>query len=127
MTVRQQKEESLREYVGRFNQEMLVVDDVDDKVAVTAFMSGIRPGKLLFSLSKRPPLDMAELMLRAQRHRNAEDAMSAQKESERGSSSRTEKKRLNSSKDERDAKTSRGGSQSRARIEDKREHYRELD
>ena len=64
-TIRQKKDETLREYVGRFNQETLAVDDVDDKVAVTAFMSGIRTGKLLFSLSKRPPHDMAELMLRA--------------------------------------------------------------
>lgn len=71
---------------------------------------------------------MAELMLRAQKHMNAEDAMSARKESNGGSNSRPDKKRSNSSsKEEREAKTSWGSSQSRARIEDKREGYRELD
>lgn len=92
LTVRQRREETLREYVSRFNKETLTVDDLDDKVSVTAFMSGIQPGKLLFSLAKRPPTDMAELMLRTQKHMNAEDAMTARGETEDGSGLRATRK-----------------------------------
>lgn len=43
-------------------------------------MSGLLPTKFLFSLSKSPLSSMTELMLRAQKHMNAEDAMTARRD-----------------------------------------------
>ncbi|XP_059654814.1 uncharacterized protein LOC132301590 [Cornus florida] len=68
LNVKQQKGESLRDYISRFNTEMLQVEEVDDKVAI-----------FLFSLSKEAPTTMTELMVRARKHMNAEDAMNARK------------------------------------------------
>lgn len=77
LNAKQTKGESLRDYVSRFNQEVLQVDDANEKVMLTAFMGGLLLTKFLFSLSRSPPSNMAELMLRAQKHMNAEDEMAA--------------------------------------------------
>lgn len=79
LNVKQVKGESLRDYVSRFNQEVMQVDDADEKVVLTAFMGGLLPTKFTFTLSKSPPNNMAELMLWAQKHMNIEDAMAARK------------------------------------------------
>ena len=46
MTVHQRPEESLREYMVRFNNESLQVRDRDDKVVMAAFVNGLRKQKL---------------------------------------------------------------------------------
>ncbi|XP_059668905.1 uncharacterized protein LOC132313995 [Cornus florida] len=69
-----------------------LVEEVDDKVALTAFMGGLQTSKFLFSLSKEAPTSMTELMVRAWKHINAEDAMNAQKNKD-GEDKRSEKKR----------------------------------
>ncbi|XP_059639467.1 uncharacterized protein LOC132281816 [Cornus florida] len=56
-----------------------LVEEVDDKVAFTAFMGGLQTSKFLFSLSKEAPTSMTKLMVRAWKHMNAEDAMNARK------------------------------------------------
>lgn len=38
VNVKQAKGESLRDYVAHFNQEVMQVDDADEKVVLTAFM-----------------------------------------------------------------------------------------
>lgn len=43
-------------------------------------MGGLLPTKFLFSPSKYPPSNMAELMLRAQKHMNTEDAMTTRRD-----------------------------------------------
>lgn len=53
------------------------VNDANEKVVFTAFMGGMLPTKFLFSLSKSPSSNIAELMLQAQKHMNVEDAMVA--------------------------------------------------
>ncbi|XP_059629876.1 uncharacterized protein LOC132272805 [Cornus florida] len=82
LTMKQQKGKPLREYINRFNIEMLQVDKADDKVTLTAFMGGLHTSRFLFSLSKEPPTSMAELLVRARKHINAEDVMSARKGNE---------------------------------------------
>ncbi|XP_059659077.1 uncharacterized protein LOC132305453 [Cornus florida] len=69
-----------------------LVEEVDDKVALTAFMGGLQTSKFLFSLSKEAPTSMTELMVRAWKHMNAEDAMNARKNKD-GEDKRSEKKR----------------------------------
>ncbi|XP_059663781.1 uncharacterized protein LOC132309494 [Cornus florida] len=92
LTVKQQKGESLRDYISRFNTEMLQVEEADDKVALTAFMGGLQTSRFLFSLSEEPPTSMAELLVRAKRHMNAEDAMITRKGKE-GEDKKSDKKK----------------------------------
>jgi len=49
----------------------------DDKVLVTAFMRGLRPGEFLFSFYKNDPKAMVEVLYKAMKYMNAEDAMIA--------------------------------------------------
>ncbi|XP_059663886.1 uncharacterized protein LOC132309611 [Cornus florida] len=92
LTIKQQKGESLRDYIGRFNTKMLQVEEADDKVALAAFMGGLQTSRFLFSLSEEPPTSMAELLVRAKKHMNAEDAMMARKGKE-GDDKKADKKR----------------------------------
>ncbi|XP_059638538.1 uncharacterized protein LOC132280801 [Cornus florida] len=104
LNVKQQKGESLRDYISRFNTEMLQVEEVDDKVALTAFMGGLQTSKFLFSLSKEAPTSMTELMVRARKHMNADDAMNARKNKD-GKDKRSDKKRpAPSTREERELK-----------------------
>ncbi|XP_059638638.1 uncharacterized protein LOC132280897 [Cornus florida] len=104
LNVKQQKGESLCDYISRFNTEMLQVEEVDDKVALTAFMGGLQTSKFLFSLSKEAPTSMIELMVRARKHMNADDAMNARKNKD-GEDKRSDKKRpAPSTREERELK-----------------------
>ncbi|XP_059658660.1 uncharacterized protein LOC132304983 [Cornus florida] len=104
LTVKQQKGESLRDYIGCFNTEMLQVEEADGKVALAAFMGGLQTSRFLFSLSEEPPTNMAELLVRAKKHMNAEDAMMARKGKE-GDDKKADKKRLAlTTKDEKETK-----------------------
>ncbi|GFY98557.1 hypothetical protein Acr_12g0010980 [Actinidia rufa] len=55
-TVHQKETESLKDFVKRFNQAILEVEDPSDKVIIMAMMKGgLRPGPLFDSLSKNVP------------------------------------------------------------------------
>lgn len=77
LNVKQNKGESLQDYMVWFNKEMLQVDDTKEKVVVATLMTGLLPFKFLFSLSKNHPLRMADLMLKEHKYMNAEDTLSA--------------------------------------------------
>ena len=53
------------------------MDEADDKVQLTTFKVGLRSRDLVASLAKNPPRTMAEMLLKAQKYMNAEDAMAA--------------------------------------------------
>nr|XP_027103133.1 uncharacterized protein LOC113724429 [Coffea arabica] len=74
MTIQQKSEESLREYMVRFNNESLQVRDRDDKVAMAAFINGLRKQKLYTELVERPPKSVREMLDRAHEKANAEEA-----------------------------------------------------
>ena len=65
----------LRSYIARFNKEALSIDEVDDKILVVAFINGLRKGKFLFSLYKNDPKTMSDVLYRATKYMNAEDAL----------------------------------------------------
>ena len=65
----------MRSYVTRFTQETLEVDKVDDKVWLTAFKVGLKSREFVVSLAKNPPKMMGEMLLKAQKYMNAEDAL----------------------------------------------------
>lgn len=64
-------------YVTYFNKEALRIDEADDKVLVTAFTSGLKRGKFLFSIYKNDPKTMAKALYKATNYMNAEDEMKA--------------------------------------------------
>ena len=75
MSIRQREGEMLRSYIARFNKEALSIDEADDKILVAAFTNGLRKGKFLFSLYKNDPKTMSEVLYRATKYMNAEDAL----------------------------------------------------
>ena len=75
--------EILRLYVKRFTWETLEVDKVDDKVQLTTFKAGLKSREFVVSLVKNPPKTMAEMLLKAQKYMNAEDALAAIKDVEK--------------------------------------------
>ena len=106
LTVKQSPQENLRSYVQRFNSESLKVDIPYEKFVITAFVAGlgIQSKDLMFSISKNPQASMAEVLTKAKKYINCEEALM----SKRGSSSvqkeksKDEKKRDRSPRRRRD-------------------------
>ena len=67
----------LRSYITRFNKEDCSIDEVDDKILVAAFTNGLRKGKFLFSLYKNDPKTMSDVLYKATKYMNIEDALLA--------------------------------------------------
>ena len=78
LSIMQQEDEILSSYITCFNNEALLIDEVGDKVLVTAFTRGLRPGEFLFSLYKNEPKTMAKMLYKTTKYMNTEDAMIAQ-------------------------------------------------
>ena len=83
MNIKQREDETLRTYITRFNNEALSIDEADDKILVAAFTNGLRKGKFLFSLYKNNPKTISEVLYRATKYMNAEDALLAREEKPR--------------------------------------------
>ncbi|XP_030959025.1 uncharacterized protein LOC115980972 [Quercus lobata] len=83
MNIKQWEDKTLRSYITRFNKEMLSIDEADDKILVTTFTNGLRKGKFLFSLYKNDPKTMSDVLYKATKYMNAEDALLARKEKPR--------------------------------------------
>ena len=64
----------------RFTRETLEVDETDDKVQLTTFKAGLKSKELMITLAKNPPQMMAEMLLKAQKYMNVEDALVAIKD-----------------------------------------------
>ena len=58
-----------------FNREVLEVDEVKDKLQLTTFKVGLKSKDFVATLAKSPPESMAEMLLKAQKYMNAEDAL----------------------------------------------------
>jgi len=83
MNIKQQEDEMLRSYITRFNKEALSINEADDKILVAAFTNGLRKGKFLFSLYKNNPKTISDVLYRATKYMNAEDALLAREEKPR--------------------------------------------
>ena len=70
----------LSAYIARFNKEALSIDEADDEILAAAFTNGLRKGKFLFSLYKNDLKTMSDVLYRATKYMNAEDALLAHKE-----------------------------------------------
>ena len=83
LTIRQGEKETLRSYVKRFTRETLEVGEADDKVQLMTFKAGLKSRESVASLMRNPLKTMAEMLLKAQKYMNAEDALVAIKDVER--------------------------------------------
>jgi len=80
MSIKLREDETLRSYITHFNKEALSIDEVDDKILVAVFTNGLRKGKFLFSLYKNDPKTMLDMLYRATKYMNVEDALLAREE-----------------------------------------------
>ena len=110
LTIKQSSQESLRSYVQRFNAESLKVDIPDEKFAITAFIArlGVQSKDLMFSISKNPQASMAEVLAKAEKYINGEEALISKKgsSSTHKEKSRTDKRQGRSPKRQRDRERS---------------------
>ena len=77
MNIKQREDETLRSYIPRFNKEALSIDEADDKILVATFTNDLLKGKFLVSLYKNDPKTMSDVLYRATKYMNAEDALLA--------------------------------------------------
>ena len=83
LTIRQGEKETLRSYMKRFTRETLEVDKVDDIVQLMTFKAGLKSRDFVLSLVKNPPKMMVEMLLKAKKYMNAEDALATIKDVEK--------------------------------------------
>ena len=60
-----------------FNKDALLINEANDKVFVTTFTNGLQPGEFLFAIYKIDPKTMADMLYKARKYMNVEDAMIA--------------------------------------------------
>ncbi|XP_027063006.2 uncharacterized protein [Coffea arabica] len=84
MAIRQRSDESLRNFMTRFNTESLQIRDKDEKVVMAAFVNGLRVEDLFYKLAEQPPANLEEFLIRAQAAANVEEVARLKKKSDRG-------------------------------------------
>ena len=67
----------MRSYVTHFTRGILEIDEADDKVQLTTFKAGLKYRDFVVSLAKNPLKTMAEMLMKAQKYMNVEDALAA--------------------------------------------------
>ncbi|XP_058096242.1 uncharacterized protein LOC131241468 [Magnolia sinica] len=70
-TLKQGNKETLKDFIVRFNEEALLVEDYDDKMTLSTMFNGLRERKFTLSTGKNPPITLAELISRAHKYTNA--------------------------------------------------------
>ena len=77
LTIKQGEKEPLRFYVTHFTRGILELDEADDKVQLMTFKVGLKSREFMVSLAKNPSKTMVEMLLKAQKYMNAENALAA--------------------------------------------------
>ncbi|KAL2226526.1 uncharacterized protein LOC105160137 [Sesamum indicum] len=80
--IRQREEETLKNFMGRFNNETLEVQELRNYMIVSILIHGLRKGPFISVLARDPPGDVEQLMALAQKYIDEEE-MNAMKDSER--------------------------------------------
>ena len=118
LTIKQGTQKSLKSYVQRFNAESLKIDVLDEKFAVTAFIAGlgVQSKDLMFSISKNPQANMTEVLAKAEKYINGEEALISKKESSsvRKEKGTTDRRRGRSPKRPSDQRKSPGAERERS-------------
>ena len=58
-----------------FNREAFLINEADDKILVTAFTNGLQFGEFLFAIYNNDLKTMADMLYKAMKYMNAEDAI----------------------------------------------------
>ena len=118
LTIKQGSQESLKSYVQRFNAESLKIDVPEEKFAITAFIAGlgVQSKDLMFSISKNPQASMAEVLAKAEKYINGEEALLSKRESSSASKEKgaTDRRRGRSPKRQGDQRKSPGAERERS-------------
>ena len=77
--IKQGRDESLRDYLNRFNCEAVQVPDLCDQAAILTISAGLQPGPFAESLAKKPPLDLDDLKRRSMKYINLEEFSNAER------------------------------------------------
>ena len=109
LTIRQWEKETLRSYVKQFTRETLEVDEVDDKVQLITFKARLKSKEFVMSLVKNPPKMMAEMLLKAQKYMNVEEALAAIRDVEKPTDKGKEDDRRRQKRECPDCRTSDRG------------------
>ncbi|KAL2243756.1 UNVERIFIED_CONTAM: hypothetical protein Sindi_0493600 [Sesamum indicum] len=80
--IRQREDEALENFMGRFNNETLEVQELRIHMLVSILIHGLRKGPFTSTLARDPPSDVEQLMALAQKYIVKEE-MNAMKDSER--------------------------------------------
>ncbi|XP_058092444.1 uncharacterized protein LOC131238870 [Magnolia sinica] len=72
-TLKQGNKEPLKDYIARFNEEALLVEDYNDKITLSAMFSRLKEGKFTFSIGKNPLTTLAKLISRAHKYTKVEE------------------------------------------------------
>ncbi|KAH7866767.1 hypothetical protein Vadar_024582 [Vaccinium darrowii] len=65
LNVRQEKGESLPNFLKCFSNKALLVDEIDNKVTLTAFIGGLQPTWFFYHISEKLTTNIAELINKA--------------------------------------------------------------
>ncbi|XP_073290904.1 uncharacterized protein [Primulina huaijiensis] len=82
--------ETLREFVQRFNNAALEIPAATPDIMISAFTQGLRGGEFFKSLVKKPPSSYDDLLSRAEKYVNLEDAQRHKRMEQRPGRSRVE-------------------------------------
>ncbi|XP_073270439.1 uncharacterized protein [Primulina huaijiensis] len=88
--MKQQEAETLREFVQRFNSAALEIPAASPDIMISAFTQGLRGGEFFKSLVKKPPSSYDDLLARAEKYVNLEDAQRYRRMENRPGGSRVE-------------------------------------
>ncbi|XP_022890991.1 uncharacterized protein LOC111406040 [Olea europaea var. sylvestris] len=80
MQMRQGPNETLRNFMTRFNKERLQIPDLHITAAVSALTYAIRCEAFKMSLSKTPPKSVIDLLTRAEKYINMEETLTPRKD-----------------------------------------------
>ena len=80
MSIKQQEDETLRFYIARFNKEALSINEANDKILIVTFTNKLQKGKFLLSLYKNYLKTMSDVLYKATKYMNTEDALLAREE-----------------------------------------------
>ena len=78
-TVHQKETESLKDYIKRFNQAILEVEDPSNKMVIMATMEGLCPGPLFDSLSKNVLETLSTLQSKIDKYLSMEELAEAKR------------------------------------------------
>ncbi|XP_020215687.1 uncharacterized protein LOC109799523 [Cajanus cajan] len=73
VSIRQEKKESLRTFMSRFNKAALEIRDLNPAVALHHLTTALKPGPFANNICKKPPTDMDDLRRRADKYMQMEE------------------------------------------------------